>query len=122
MIIAVDFDGTCVEHEYPDIGPDVPGAVDVLLDLVAAGHELIIWTMRDGEELEDAEVWWKEREILYIGANRNPDQYWTSSPKVYSHLYIDDAALGCPLIANGKSRPYVNWVAVRHLLILRGIL
>ena len=47
MIIAIDFDGTCVTHEYPYIGKDI-GAVPVLQRLVKAGHELILWTMRSG--------------------------------------------------------------------------
>ena len=49
MIIAIDFDGTCVTHEYPKIGKDI-GAVDTLRALVAKGHKLILWTMRDKKE------------------------------------------------------------------------
>ena len=50
MIIAVDFDGTCVEHDYPDVGLDVEGAVDTLKALVAKGHRLILFTMRSGKK------------------------------------------------------------------------
>ena len=53
-IIAVDFDGTCVEHEYPSVGLDVEGAVSTLRDLVNEGHKLILYSMRSGDKLEAA--------------------------------------------------------------------
>ena len=53
MKIGIDFDGTCVTHEYPKIGKDI-GAVPVLKELVEKGHKLILNTMRSGKELEDA--------------------------------------------------------------------
>jgi len=118
-IIAIDFDGTCVTHDYPGIGKPV-GSASVLRKLVAAGHQLIIWTMRSGEELEAAKNWFKENEIPFYAANGNPTQKsWTSSPKCYANLYIDDAALGTPLVFNltYSSRPYVDWVKVEKLLI-----
>lgn len=124
VVIAVDFDGTCVDHRYPQVGPSVPGAADVLRELAAAGHQLIIWTMRDGQYLEDAKAWWDYQDIPYFGANRNPDQNWSSSPKAYAHIYIDDAALGCPLVVGHPEaeRPFVDWVAVRRQLVDRGVL
>lgn len=122
-IIAVDFDGTCVDHRYPDVGLDVPHAVDVLQELVAAGHQLIIWTMRDGHYLEAAEAWYRHHNIPYLGANRNPRQDWSTSPKAYAQIYIDDAALGCPLATHPvAARPFVDWVEVRRLLVERGVL
>lgn len=122
MIIALDFDGTVVTHEYPKIGKDV-GAVPVLEDLVKNGHQIILYTMRSGEELRQAVSWFEERNIPLFGVNENPTQKgWTSSPKVYAQLYIDDAALGAPLIILGDGRPFVDWVAVRRLLINGGVL
>jgi hypothetical protein len=112
--IAVDFDGTCVEHKYPLVGQDAPDAVRVLRKLVENGNQLILWTMRDGLELSTAVEWFKDRHIDLWGIQRNPTQdQWTSSPKAYSQIYIDDAALGCP-----KIKPYlftsevVDWKAV----------
>lgn len=125
MYIAVDFDGTCVEHRYPEVGPNVPHAVGVLKDLVAAGHDLILFTMRSGEPLQDAVDWFKDHGIPLYGVNTNPTQTeWTQSPKAYAHVYIDDAALGCPLILppEGATRPYVDWPAVRTHLELGGAL
>lgn len=117
MIIAVDFDGTCVEHKYPEIGPTLFGAVDTLKQL-ARNHQLILWTMRSGETLQDAVTWFKENEIPLWGINENPDQHrWTQSLKAYAQLYIDDAAFGAPLIypKDGR-RPFLNWEAVRRKL------
>jgi len=118
MIIAVDFDGTCTTHDYPRIGEDI-GAIPVLKRLVANGHKLIIWTMRSGKELADAMDWFSLNGIPYYAANENPQQLnWTDSPKAYAQLYIDDAALGCPLDYNPhmSSRPFVDWVVVEAML------
>lgn len=114
IYIAVDFDGTCVRHEYPGVGPDVPGAVETLRRLVERGDKLILWTIRSGSHLEDAKLWFAERGLPLFGVNENPDQKsWSTSPKVYAPIYIDDAALGAPLLrAVGGGRPYVDWDAV----------
>lgn len=115
MDICVDFDGTCVTHEYPDVGKSI-GAEEVLRDLVKIGHNLILFTMRSGDKLDDAVRWFEENGIKLYGINVNPTQgRWTDSPKAYAHLYIDDAALGTPLIT-GNGRPYVDWQRIRILL------
>lgn len=96
-VIAVDFDGTCVEHKYPRVGQDAPDAVRVLRKLVENGNQLILWTMRDGIQLSEAVEWFKKKNIPLWGIQRNPTQdSWTGSPKAYAQIYIDDAALGCP--------------------------
>lgn len=118
MYIAVDFDGTCVTHDYPEVGKDI-GAAPVLRRLVDAGHKIILNTMRSGKYLKDAVNWFKDNNIHLFGANINPTQRsWTDSPKVYGHLYIDDAALGCPLIMdpNVSDRPFVDWEAIEIYL------
>ena len=130
LIISVDFDGTCVTHEFPEVGDDVPGSVEVLRELVAHGHCLILWTMRsdgrpEGDFLKPAVAWFAKHGIPLFGINENPKQrHWTGSPKAYAHLYIDDAALGCPLIQpeDGKTRPFVNWSLVREFLVWQGAL
>ena len=122
MIIAVDFDGTCVTHEYPMVGKNI-GAVSVLQQIVNKGHKLILYTMRSGIQLEDAINWFKENNIPLYGIQTNPTQtQWTTSPKAYAELYIDDAALGIPLVKIKGSRPYVNWVEIKKLLIKEGVL
>lgn len=114
MIIAVDFDGTCVDHVYPNIGVDVPFAVETMKRLINSGHKIILWTMRSGKELKEAENWFKGRNIELFGVQRNPEQdKWTKSPKCYASLYIDDAAFGCPLISiDGFNRRCVDWKVV----------
>ena len=123
-VIAVDFDGTCVEHNYPAIGMDVEGAEDVLRTLNKHGHRIILNTMRSGQRLEAAVRWFRDRKIELWAVNRNPEQdQWTSSPKVYADIYIDDSALGCPLIfLEGVRRPVVNWSKVRQLLESDGMI
>lgn len=120
MYIAVDFDGTCVTHEYPNIGKDI-GAVPVLKKLADRGYKIILNTMRSGKELSDAVKWFEENEISLYGINNNPTQKsWTTSPKVYAHIYIDDAALGCPLkmVPSISDRPYVDWKKVKRFFNL----
>jgi hypothetical protein len=140
MDICIDFDGTCVAHEYPDIGKDI-GAIPVLKELVEKGHRLILFTMRsdrkkkkkvDGQEviveenvLTEAVRWFADNGIPLYGVQKNPTQrFWTSSPKAYGHLYIDDAALGCPLILDdpNSDRPYIDWVRIREMLVENGVL
>jgi hypothetical protein len=75
-----------------------------------------------GDYLTDAVNWFKERDIQLYGINENPTQKdWTTSPKSYANLYIDDASLGCPLIY-GRERPYVDWDAVEKHLTIKGII
>lgn len=118
MIIAVDFDGTIVEHAYPKMGFPVPLALPVLHKLQKLGHKLILNTMRCGVELTRAVEYCREFNIEFWAVNENPEQSsWTESPKLYANLYIDDAAVGCPLIyPPGGRRPYVDWTeVVKHL-------
>ena len=123
LVIAIDFDGTCVTHEYPYMGSDI-GAVPVLKELSDAGYRLVLNTMRSGKTEKEAVKWFKENDIPLYGVNSNPDQKsWTKSPKVFADLYIDDSALGVPLTSSPSStRPYVDWVKVREWLVAEGYL
>lgn len=117
-IVAVDFDGTVVDHRYPqklDQCPDVPGAVDTLRHMVDNKDiKIILYTMRSGEQLDEAIEWYKQRNIALYGIQENPTQReWTDSPKCYAHMYIDDAAFGVPLIKVPTFwRPCVDWSKV----------
>ena len=140
MEICIDFDGTCVTHEFPKVGKDI-GAVPVLNKIADAGHNLILFTMRSdieevtsndygihkqaGEYLTDAVNWFIDNHIPLHGVNVNPTQHtWTKSPKAYGQLYIDDAALGCPLLYNPEisDRPFVDWAKVEEMLKDVGVL
>lgn len=122
MIIGIDFDGTCVSHKYPEIGEDI-GAQPVLSRLVKSGHLFNLNTMRSGKELSDAIDWFGNNHIPLNGINEDPGQRnWTSSPKVYAEMYIDDISLGCPLIyPTGGERPYVDWGTVEQYLEAMGL-
>jgi hypothetical protein len=123
-VIGVDFDGTVVTHEYPNVGKDV-GAISVLKKIVEKGNKIIIFTMRSGKELEDAVKWYEDNEIPVYGINVNPTQHtWTASPKAYCEIYIDDAGIFTPLIHNPfySSRPYVDWFKVEKELIKLSII
>ena len=124
IYIAIDFDGTCVTHEYPNIGKDI-GAVPVLKMLADKGHKLILNTMRSGKTLSEAVKWFEDNDIPLYNVNKNPTQKsWTESPKVYAHLYIDDAALGCPLYIDTdiSTRPFVDWKTVKSELEYMGLI
>lgn len=116
--IAIDFDGTIVEHEYPEIGPDVPGALEWIKRFTELGATIILWTMRSGETLKDA-VRYLNLKGIHPLVNANPTQVgWTTSPKAYAHVYIDDAAAGCPMIESKKmnGRPMVDWSKIGPLV------
>ena len=141
MDICIDFDGTCVTHDFPRIGKDI-GAVPVLKKIVAAGHHLVLNTMRSnrlkknpigndlivdekGMFLHEAIKWFMDNNIQLYGVKVNPSQScWTTSVKVYADLYIDDAALGAPLKYNPEisDRPYIDWVLVEQLLEEMGVI
>ena len=123
MVFAVDFDGTVVTHDYPEVGKYI-GAQFVLKELVSRGHQLVLFTMRSGKELQDAVDWYEEHEIELWGINVNPQQYqWTTSPKAYANVYIDDAAINVPLCFDPKfhSRPFVDWITVAKKLEKMGL-
>lgn len=147
-IIAVDFDGTCVTHDFPQVGRNI-GAAPVLKDLTENGHKLILFTMRcnhdfepsntnqpdiiakPGNYLKDAVSWFETNNISLWGIQTNPTQHeWTSSPKAYAHFIIDDIALGTPTttIYSGTEgnvshqKPFINWNEMRWLLYKEGLL
>ena len=115
-LIAIDFDGTLVAHEYPRVGQDIGAAY--WLRRVADKVDFILLTMRDGEYLEEAVAWCKRKDIPLRHTNINPNQRrWTTSPKIFAHLYIDDAALGVPLVSREGRRPHVDWGSVGPMLL-----
>lgn len=139
MIIAIDFDGTIVTHEFPKIGRDVPHAVRVMKRLQKHGHKLILYTMRANDKplgkppsspeikaavgesfLSDAVIYCAAKGIIFWGINENPEQgSWTSSPKAYANIYIDDLAAGCPLIKT-QGQCFVDWLKIEEFLTEKG--
>ena len=135
MTINIDFDGTCVSHDFPKVGKSI-GAEKVLKKLTDNGHQLILFTMRSnrtskkdpvdptilnvtGQFLDDAVNWFKEHDIPLYGIQTNPTQHnWTTSPKSYAELMIDDSSLGCPLNfdATVSNRWFVDWEKTEEIL------
>lgn len=141
MVIAVDFDGTCVTHDFPKVGREI-GASHVLKCLTENEHQIILYTMRshlddnakhahnslsgdtiNNDTLQEAIDWFKSKDIPLFGVNENPEQKsWTSSPKIYANLYIDDNALGIPLIKTIRFTPFVDWIKISYLLSEKGLI
>ena len=101
MTIAVDFDGTIVDHKYPDIGKEKPFAIDTLKQLAAEGNKLILWTSRDGDLLQEAVDFCHKRGLDFYGINSNrpvgslfEGRSLSTSVKVVADVYIDDKNLG----------------------------
>lgn len=130
FIAAIDFDGTIAEHEFPQIGPPVPGAIAWMRKFQELGASLLLWTMRsdgpEGDVLSQAIEFCRTQGVEFDGHNVNPTQHtWTLSPKMYAQVYIDDNAFGCPLLPNPNplGRPYVDWSivgpAVEEMILAR---
>lgn len=100
MVIAVDFDGTIVEHRYPRIGKEIPFAIATLKKLQAERHLLILWTVREGELLEEAVEFCRQRGLEFYAVNANhPDERIPEHPstpcrKLKADLFIDDRNVG----------------------------
>lgn len=99
MIIAVDFDGTIVEHEYPAIGREIPFAIETLKMLIKQNHKLIMWSVREGKLLDDAVKWCKDRGVEFYAVNKDyPEETLSNnnhfSRKIKADVFIDDRNLG----------------------------
>ena len=99
MVIAVDFDGTIVSHAYPQIGKERPFAIETLKQLIKDGHQLILWTVREGILLDEAVYWCKERGVEFWAVNRDyPEEIRSNnnhfSRKLKVDMFIDDRNIG----------------------------
>lgn len=99
MIIAVDFDGTIVEHKYPKIGKEIPFAIATLKKLQQDGHKLILWTVRENDLLDEAVEFCRQRGVEFFAVNSNyPDENVDAgairSRKLKADMFIDDRNVG----------------------------
>jgi len=109
LTIAVDFDGTIVEHRYPKIGNELPFAIETLRALQKKGHKLILWTYRSEQELDAAVEFCREKGLEFYAVNKNyPEEKRNDkiSRKILADLYIDDRNFG--------GMP--EWTAIYHHL------
>ena len=99
MVIAVDFDGTIVEHRYPSIGKERPFAIETLQKLTEEGHRIILWTVREGKLLEEAVEFCRCRGLEFYAVNSEyPEEVKDGnvdySRKLKADIWIDDRNLG----------------------------
>lgn|SRR5574344_476741 len=98
MKIAVDFDGTIVTHEYPKIGRDIPFAIETLKMLQKEQHQLILWTVREGDLLQEAVDYCKNHGLEFYAVNASYPGETTESAhysrKIKADMYIDDTSVG----------------------------
>ena len=114
MVIVIDFDGVCVEEEYPYIGRPLPNAVKVINKLYDQGHTIIIWSCREGESLEEAIEALDLHGFKYHHINQNcPERKkrfgGIDSRKVGGDVYIDDKCL--PYLLKG-----IDWLEIDKML------
>ena len=108
MIIAIDFDGTIVDDIYPDIGAEVPLALDYIKQWQEE-NDIVLYTMRERKELEDAEMFLVNKGVNLFSSNSNLNM-WYNSRKIFANLHIDNASFGCPLIKiEGFKKPCADW-------------
>ena len=99
MTIAVDFDGTIVEHRYPEIGKELPFATQTLKMLIEDRHKLILWSVREGKLLEEAVEWCRQRGVEFYAVNKDfPEEDLNKnqsfSRKLKADVWIDDRNIG----------------------------
>ncbi len=100
MTIAVDFDGTIVRDQYPDIGREVPFATQTLKMLIKDGHHLVLWSVREGHLLDEAVEWCRERGVEFYAVNKNFEEesddpsHSRYTRKLKVDMFIDDRNVG----------------------------
>ena len=97
MLIAIDFDGTIVEHRYPQIGKERPFATETIRRLIADHHRIILWTLRKGRLLDEAVEWCRERGIEFYAINSSyPGEEidGDTTRKIKYDIVIDDRNIG----------------------------
>ncbi|MEI6866427.1 HAD hydrolase family protein [Flavicella sp.] len=108
QIIAVDFDGTIVEDQYPKIGKEQLFAFETIKKLQNQGHRLILWTVRNDKKLDEAVEFCKKNGLEFYAINKNyPEEVLDSKTarKIYADIFIDDRNVG----------GFIGWGKVHHL-------
>jgi len=125
MIFGVDFDGTIVDGKYPEIGEELPGAIDILKLLKSKGHKVFLYTMRghpkEGRDLlQEAIDWLEDRGLALDGVNRSPARFSTSI-KQYAHVYLDDCQFNAPT-RMWKGKEVYDWKQIADWLLEKDII
>ena len=110
LVIAVDFDGTIVEHRAPKIGPPMPKAFETLKALQNEGHRLILWTYRDGDALQEAKSFCEAHGVRFFAVNNSfphEEYHPIMSRKINADVFIDDRNIG----------GFIGWEKIGELLL-----
>jgi len=124
MIIAIDFDGVLCVNEFPNIGPPRYDVISAVRELIDMGAEVILWTTRNGRELQYAVEWCEDRGLHFCSINapapsnekEYADKYPSQSRKIYADVYVDDHNLEYVLAGQGTG--YMNML--RNLRNIKG--
>lgn len=96
-IIAVDFDGTLCRNAWPEIGEPYPKMIEHIKRCRQEGDRIILWTCREGTDLEKAVEWCAERGLFFDAVNDNLEEikelFGGNSRKIVADLYIDDKGM-----------------------------
>jgi hypothetical protein len=114
-VIAIDFDGTIVDHAFPKIGNPKPHAFEVIKELKAAGYKLILWTCREDDHrhqyLDEAVQFCRENGVEFDAVNETiKEEEFRDGVKLrkpYCRYFIDDRNLG----------GFVDWEIVRKVIL-----
>lgn len=125
MIIAVDFDGVLCKNKFPEIGEPNYEIISAIRELIDIGHEVVLWTTRNGDELTSAVDWCGDRGLHFCNVNgpapsnekEYRDKYPTQSRKIYADVYIDDHNV--EFLTAGKSR--VVELLLKYTRKLKGV-
>lgn len=103
-IIAVDFDGTLCENEWPKIGAANEPLIEYLIEQQKAGNKVVLWTCRTGDLLDRAVRWCSIHGLYFDAVNENLsdviEKMGGDSRKIFAHEYIDDLAITFDSVAN----------------------
>lgn len=124
MIIAVDFDGVLCQSKFPEIGPPNYEVVSLVRELMDKGNEVVLWTTRNGAELEAAVKWCEDRGLHFCAVNepapsnaaKYADKYPVQSRKIYADVYIDDHNV--EYVGAGAEAGYNNMI--RYIKTMKG--
>lgn len=126
--VGVDFDGTVVKNEFPEVGLEVHDAVQSLEYMRDKGWNIVLHTARCGIYLNAAIKWFRDRDIPLYGINCTPDQQKflkghavaEYGVKPHCHAFIDDSAIGAPvMVRSDMLKPYIDWRVAMNWLKLR---
>lgn len=131
MILSVDFDGTCVTHDFPKTGKNI--GAEIVLKEISSYCDIICVSMRSEEQANSMGVdtiqaikdWFNNEDIKLTAINNSPGQEeWSKSRKIYANLYIDDQFVGCPLQLNEEysNRPFVDWFKIAVIFANIGLI